>query len=367
MLFTPEAKIWSENIKNSLMAVDEGLASPEAVQMLLGTAARESRLGKIKTKNRKTGIGPFQIIRTTEKDIWNNYLKYKPELAKKIEDTTGVSGPSPDALENNFPYAAIMARLVYKRVPEDLPPASDVKAQAEYWKKWYNTDLGAGSPEKFMDSYEKDIGSSAGKEVPEEDTDDMASDGNAMMPETDDTVPDTLPEPEDTGIEEISEPEMIVPVDQSTQGEEPDPVDIVVADEAYTYDATENEPVTSDTKTDAAENEDNLMDMLSGVWGDVRNILSKAVDIDTADSIIDKLRYTIIPGMASDRISEVANTDEETTPSWMERVRQRVSEQKKLAGLDLKRNKFDSAMKQLGLPEERAAKWRELILEDLED
>ena len=367
---TPEAKIWTENIKKVLTAVDEELASPEAVQMLLGTAARESRLGKVDTENRRTGIGPFQIIRTTEKDIWNNYLKYKPDIAKKIKDTTGVSGPSPDALENNFPYAAIIARLVYKRVPEDLPSASDVKAQAKYWKKWYNTHLGAGTADKFMKSYEEDIGTSGG----EEDQKDMAVSEDAMISDSEETSPAVLPESEmpdtstDTEGGEIYESDMIDQEDSFSPDEEPEQVDIVVADSDDAYD--ENEPDESDDAyaihADVAEEEGNLMDMLSGMWGEVRDVFAKAVDPETADSIIDKLRYTVLPDMANEKIAASSAEEEENVPNWMEKIRRRVAEQKKLAGLDSKKAQFDIAMRKLGLPEERAAKWRELILEDLE-
>lgn len=149
---------WRNYIEESLESVDPDMASPEAVELLLGTASRESRLGKFGNSVQKHGIGPFQIIRSTEKDIWDNYLKYRPELAKKITEATGVSGPNPQALVDNLPYAALMARLVYKRVPEALPAANDLAGQAKYWKKYYNTELGKGTPEGYIMSYRQDIG-----------------------------------------------------------------------------------------------------------------------------------------------------------------------------------------------------------------
>ena len=43
-----------------------------------------------------------------------------------------------------------MARLIYFRVPEELPANDDVIAQAKYWKKYYNTVLGSGTESGYI-------------------------------------------------------------------------------------------------------------------------------------------------------------------------------------------------------------------------
>ena len=43
-----------------------------------------------------------------------------------------------------------MARLVYRRRPEPLPPASDIPALAAYWKAHFNTVAGKGTATKFI-------------------------------------------------------------------------------------------------------------------------------------------------------------------------------------------------------------------------
>ena len=48
-----------------------------------------------------------------------------------------------------------MARIHYLRVPEALPAADDVVGLAAYWKRYYNTELGAGTVEKFVESYQR--------------------------------------------------------------------------------------------------------------------------------------------------------------------------------------------------------------------
>jgi len=58
-------------------------------------------------------------------------------------------------LEYNLKYAIIFARLRYLVVPHPLPDADDVKGLAAYWKKYYNTEYGAGTVEEFVEGYEK--------------------------------------------------------------------------------------------------------------------------------------------------------------------------------------------------------------------
>ncbi len=53
----------------------------------------------------------------------------------------------------NLYFAAAMCRLRYWDVPERLPDADDVRALARYWKRWYNTEQGAGHEDDFVDKY----------------------------------------------------------------------------------------------------------------------------------------------------------------------------------------------------------------------
>ncbi|XP_013404288.1 uncharacterized protein LOC106169384 [Lingula anatina] len=46
-------------------------------------------------------------------------------------------------------YSGLAARLVLSNIPAAVP--ADVRGQAEYWKKYYNTGSGAGTPQKFID------------------------------------------------------------------------------------------------------------------------------------------------------------------------------------------------------------------------
>jgi hypothetical protein len=150
---TPE-EFLTDVIRPTLIEI--GLHSTAAEQLLLGTAMQESDL----VYRRQLGNGPargfFQMEPATHNDIWDNFLKYKTELADKVANL--LSDPDTDKideLENNDRYACAMARVHYLRVPKPLPPADDIAAMANYWKQHYNTPLGAGKPSEFIAKWKK--------------------------------------------------------------------------------------------------------------------------------------------------------------------------------------------------------------------
>jgi len=125
-----------------------GLYSESASQLLLGTALQESNLRYLKQLGNGPALGLFQMEPATHDDIWNNFLLYRGVLADKVE----VLAPGYDAAPMvwNLIYAAAMCRVHYYRVPEALPAAGDYEAQANYWKRFYNTELGAGTREEYL-------------------------------------------------------------------------------------------------------------------------------------------------------------------------------------------------------------------------
>jgi len=48
----------------------------------------------------------------------------------------------------NLPFAILMARIRYLVVPSPIPKPPEF--QAVYWKKFYNTEGGAGTVEKYL-------------------------------------------------------------------------------------------------------------------------------------------------------------------------------------------------------------------------
>ena len=127
-----------------------GLYSPEAVSLLLGTAAVESGLGhRLYQLAGGPARGIYQMEPATEESLWRDFLAYRAPLRIKIHQVTGRSGPGP-WLAWDLAYQTIMVRVKYLSIPEPLPGVDDIEGQARYWKLYYNTRKGKGSIQDYI-------------------------------------------------------------------------------------------------------------------------------------------------------------------------------------------------------------------------
>lgn len=134
-----------------------GLNSASAVELLLGTAIQESDARYLKQIGGGPALGLFQMEPATYDDIWENYLMHRPDLAKRVSALTRYPS-NPNELVGNLWFAAAMCRVHYRRVPEPLPDAGDVEGMAAYWKEHYNTHLGAGTEEEYVEGWYAAVG-----------------------------------------------------------------------------------------------------------------------------------------------------------------------------------------------------------------
>lgn len=138
-----------------------GLHSEAAEQLVIGTIWQESRGEYIKQLGGGPALGLAQMEPATHDDIWRNYLAYKRTLANNITELASMQclgdGMIPDANEliSNLNYAVAMCRVHYLRVKAPLPKAGDVAGMAAYWKQYYNTPLGAGTAQEFVEHFPK--------------------------------------------------------------------------------------------------------------------------------------------------------------------------------------------------------------------
>ena len=133
--------------------LDAGMYSDSAVELLMLTAATESKLGRYVRQVGGPALGIFQMEPNTENDIYINYLKYNEDLEDFVDAYT--SDALPDELVWNVAYSILMARIHYLRVKEKLPAATDIRGLASYWKKYYNTHMGKGTVKKAVASYNR--------------------------------------------------------------------------------------------------------------------------------------------------------------------------------------------------------------------
>lgn len=142
-------------VERSLEEVGPELASPQAVDLVLGTIAVESKFG---TYIRQVGGGPAlgicQIEPATYEDLWDSWIYYQTNGLGGVLEELGHKRDFA-SLEWDIRHSIVMCRLLYRRIPEALPEHGNLAGYAEYWKKYYNTPLGKGTVAKFLFSWQQ--------------------------------------------------------------------------------------------------------------------------------------------------------------------------------------------------------------------
>jgi len=146
-------------IRPALKALEPEIPYSEAAErLILGTAIQESGLRYLDQLAPGPGpaFGLMQMERATHDDHVK-WLSLKPALALKVE---ALLAPTPSRIEQmatNLLYAVAMARIHYWRRLDGQVP-SDLDGAARAWKKAYNSNLGRGKPEQFVNNYRMHVG-----------------------------------------------------------------------------------------------------------------------------------------------------------------------------------------------------------------
>lgn len=143
-----------------------GLHSVAAEKLLLGTVAHESTVAGVTMLDQVTGpgdlnlgpaIGIYQIEPDTMRDVFANFLEYRPELRLKVVEHLATVPDPLVQLASNLCFATCIARLIYYRRPEALPYHDDTEALADYWKRFYNTEAGSGTTAAWLLHYREHV------------------------------------------------------------------------------------------------------------------------------------------------------------------------------------------------------------------
>lgn len=131
--------------------------SRDAEDLILGTACQESHCGHYLRQVGCEGVvgafGVWQMEIATARDIYDNFLRYKPELQSIVDGLRGKGQSMSEALTTNLAYACAMCRIHYLRQPGKIP--STLSGQAAYWKKYYNTNLGRGTTSEYIENWNR--------------------------------------------------------------------------------------------------------------------------------------------------------------------------------------------------------------------
>ena len=129
-------------------------SAPDAVDLLMLTAAQESHLGEsIYQIGGGPALGIFQIEPATYRDLCDNYLRYQKQLGY-ILSLYKIPGLSDELnLVGNLLYQVLVARLLYWRHHEFIP--TTLEGRAALYKKYYNTPKGKATVEEALANYKR--------------------------------------------------------------------------------------------------------------------------------------------------------------------------------------------------------------------
>ena len=144
-------------IKDVCVQLGDKYAKDEALDIVYATGLVESKYQYIT----QIGEGParsfWQVEPETAVDNCKNFISARPELMQRSADILGIDpyhfiDPDIDSwdwiLRTNIAAGILHCRIKYWRIPE--PIGVSPQGLAEYWKKHYNTEQGAGSVEHFL-------------------------------------------------------------------------------------------------------------------------------------------------------------------------------------------------------------------------
>jgi len=132
-------------VRAPLQAVNRWSAAAE--ELLMMTAATESHLGYYIRQVGGIALGDFQMEPATFHDC-NRWLGLRPIAGFTPYD-------DPEMLIYDRAAAVIYARVKYLMDPNPIPQPNDLPGLAQYYKRVYNSYLGAGSVEKALADYAK--------------------------------------------------------------------------------------------------------------------------------------------------------------------------------------------------------------------
>ncbi len=121
-----------------------------AVQLLVETSQQETKLGAYRDPTPySAGHGICQFDKIGFVDVRQ---RTRAAAARSIYKRFGVTLKQVEHRELEFSpmLSFIFCRLFYRLIPEPIPKT--LAGRAAYWKKYYNTEKGAGTAEEYIHS-----------------------------------------------------------------------------------------------------------------------------------------------------------------------------------------------------------------------
>ena len=127
--------------------------SDDALALIVRTGMAESGYRALRGYGESNpAIGFWQIEPATLFDMMRNYILYRPQYRKVLEEL-GMEFKGDDiemSVMSNMAVQSGLCRLHYRRDKDPIPSWDDVESQGKYWKRVYNTYKGRGTVKHFV-------------------------------------------------------------------------------------------------------------------------------------------------------------------------------------------------------------------------
>jgi len=141
-----------EIIKEVLEMLDEvGIPkSQEAVELVFETGNAETGYRHLEQIGGGPGISFWQLEIDTLADNWENFILYRKPLIEFMYKIGYIEKHPVFSALTNIAVAVAMCRIYYWRQPGAIPKT--IEDRAFYWKEKYNSELGAGTVEHYLEA-----------------------------------------------------------------------------------------------------------------------------------------------------------------------------------------------------------------------
>lgn len=130
--------------------------SPVARQLILATFAQESHCGEYIKQVKGPALGIGQMEPVTIADLYKNFATgSKRDTLYQFLSPAEIERPELIGVVGNLHYATALARMNYRRFPGALPPFDDRPALWAYYKKYWNSTLGAATEKEFNANWDR--------------------------------------------------------------------------------------------------------------------------------------------------------------------------------------------------------------------
>ena len=120
----------------------------ESLNLVFETGMAESGYRHLEQVGGGPALSFWQIEGWVAQDIWDNFITFRKPYIEAVYKLGLIEDKIPFCIYTNIALAAAFCRIHYRRKPGAIPKS--MPGRAAYWKKWYNSEEGAGTVDHYV-------------------------------------------------------------------------------------------------------------------------------------------------------------------------------------------------------------------------